>query len=78
VDSVRVDDRPVATDQTGRLTIDTRGLGDGNHRVDVVAHDTSLRQNIAIASWAFTSDNTPPRLDVALDPLEGPRRAEQA
>jgi murein DD-endopeptidase MepM/ murein hydrolase activator NlpD len=73
VDSVRVDDRPVATDQTGRLTIDTRGLGDGYHRVNVVAHDTSLRQNIAIASWAFTSDNTPPRLDVALDPLEGPQ-----
>jgi murein DD-endopeptidase MepM/ murein hydrolase activator NlpD len=78
IDSIRVDDRLVAADRRGTLTIDTRTLSDGQHRVDVIAHDTSRRQNIATASMAFISDNTPPRLDVVLDPLEGPQEGRTA
>jgi murein DD-endopeptidase MepM/ murein hydrolase activator NlpD len=73
IDAVRVDDRLVTADQSGTLAIDTRSLSDGPHRVDVIAHDTSRLRNVATTSIAFTSDNTPPSLDVVLDPREGPQ-----
>jgi murein DD-endopeptidase MepM/ murein hydrolase activator NlpD len=69
--SVRVDDQP-RTLTDGKLVLDTTALPDGPHRAEVVAHDTSRRQNLANAVWTFTTDNTPPKLDVTLDPDEGP------
>ncbi len=69
--SVRVDDQ-VRSGADGRIALDTASLGDGPHRVEVVVHDTSRRQNLSSAVWSFVSDNTPPRLEVNLDPAEGP------
>ena len=65
--SVRVDDQ-VRSGADGRIALDTASLGDGSHRVEVVVHDTSRRQNLSSAVWSFVSDNTPPRLEVSLDP----------
>jgi murein DD-endopeptidase MepM/ murein hydrolase activator NlpD len=75
--SVRVDGQSQA-DNDGRIAIDTAALGDGPHRVDVVVRDTSRQQNQASASWSFVSDNTAPRLDVSLDPAEGPLEGHTA
>jgi hypothetical protein len=68
---VRLDDQ-VRTPAEDRIVIDTATLTDGQHRLEVVAHDTSRRQNLANTVWSFVADNTPPRLDLAVDPLEGP------
>jgi murein DD-endopeptidase MepM/ murein hydrolase activator NlpD len=40
--SVRVDDQ-VRDARAGRIVLDTSGMSDGQHRVEVVAHDTSRR-----------------------------------
>jgi hypothetical protein len=69
--SISVDGRPGPSAER-RVTIDSSQLPDGPHRVEVVARDTSRRQNEVSASWTFTSDNTPPHLDVRLDPPEAP------
>jgi len=71
--SVRLDDQPQNQQRAGSLKVETAALTDGPHRLDVVAHDMSRRQNLATATWAFVSDNTPPKLDVSLDPSEGPQ-----
>jgi murein DD-endopeptidase MepM/ murein hydrolase activator NlpD len=70
--SIRIDDQAQAQ-PAGSLTIDTAALKDGPHRLDVVAHDTSRRQNLTTATWSFVSDNTPPKLEATLDPTEGPQ-----
>jgi murein DD-endopeptidase MepM/ murein hydrolase activator NlpD len=54
------------------ITLDTRSLSDGPHRLEVLARDTSRRQNQATATWTFVSDNTAPGLQVELDPPQGP------
>lgn len=69
--SVRVDDQAVASSDAP-LSVDTSKLKDGQHRLEVVVHDTSRRQNLATGAWTFVSDNTPPRIDISLDPSEGP------
>jgi murein DD-endopeptidase MepM/ murein hydrolase activator NlpD len=69
--SVRVDDQPRSASD-GRIAVDSASLRDGPHRVEVVAHDTSRRQNLTSAVWTFVSDNTPPKLEADLDPFEGP------
>jgi len=71
--SVRLDDQVQNQQQAGSLKIETAALKDGPHRLEVVAHDTSRRQNLTSATWSFVSDNTPPKLDVNLDPSEGPQ-----
>jgi len=71
VASVRLDDQ-TRTLNDGKLVLDTSALPDGAHRVEVVVHDTSRHQNLANAVWTFTTDNTPPKLDVTLNPDEGP------
>jgi murein DD-endopeptidase MepM/ murein hydrolase activator NlpD len=73
IDAIRLDDQLKGVPESGRIAIDTATLPDGQHRIDVLAHDTSRRQNTASATWTFASDNTPPRLDVVLDPIEGPQ-----
>jgi hypothetical protein len=60
------------TPSAAAITIDTSVLSDGMHRLEVVARDTSRRQNEASAAWMFSSDNSAPRIDVELDPSEGP------
>ncbi len=69
--SFRVDGQ-LRPETDGRIAIDTAALTDGQHRVDLVVRDTSRQRNQASASWSFVSDNTAPRLDVSLDPAEGP------
>jgi murein DD-endopeptidase MepM/ murein hydrolase activator NlpD len=56
-----------------RLELDSSRLGDGQHTVEVVARDTSRRQNQASATWSFVSDNSPPRLEMSIEPSEGPQ-----
>ena len=56
-----------------RLELDSSKLADGPHTVEVVARDTSRRQNQASATWSFVSDNTPPRLEMSIEPSEGPQ-----
>jgi murein DD-endopeptidase MepM/ murein hydrolase activator NlpD len=69
--SAQVDGRPL-TPEGDRLVVDTTTLPDGPHRVVVRARDRSRQANEAVAEWPFTSDNTPPALQVVLDPEEGP------
>jgi hypothetical protein len=69
--SIRVDDQPRSVTDTS-IAVDTTALRDGQHRVEVMAHDTSRRQNLTSAVWTFVSDNTPPKLEAQLDPSEGP------
>jgi biotin carboxyl carrier protein len=71
VAAVTLDGQPLAWSGS-HLLIDSSHLPDGQHRVQVVARDTSRRQNEASASWTFVSDNTPPKLDLRLDPADGP------
>ena len=72
--SLRLDDQPqTQPPPSGALKIDTTALKDGPHRLEVVAHDTSRRQNLATATWTFQTDNTPPKLEVTVDPTEGPQ-----
>ncbi len=69
--AVRLDDAPVSL-SNDRVAIDTARLSDGQHRLDVTVRDTSLRQHFGNTTAAFASDNTAPRLDVNVDPAEGP------
>jgi murein DD-endopeptidase MepM/ murein hydrolase activator NlpD len=69
--SVRVDDQALPSADS-RLSVDTSKLKDGQHRLEVVVHDTSRRQNLATGAWTFVSDNTAPRIELTLDPSEGP------
>ncbi len=55
-----------------KLALDTTRMPDGEHRLEVVAQDSSLRRNRATAAWQFTSRNTGPAVDVKLDPPDGP------
>jgi hypothetical protein len=72
--SVTVDGRPLSVAPNAQnVDLDSASLPDGQHQLMVVARDTSRLQNQAIATWSFVSDNTPPRLDLSLDPAEGPR-----
>src|SRR5437660_6567081 len=70
--SVNVDGQPL-TANGNKVDIDSSSLHDGTHTVEVVARDTSRHQNQAIAMWSFVSDNSPPQLNVTLDPADGPR-----
>jgi murein DD-endopeptidase MepM/ murein hydrolase activator NlpD len=72
--SVTVDGRPIqVTSNAKNVDVDSASLPDGQHQLLVVARDTSRLQNQAVATWSFVSDNTPPKLDIAIDPGEGPR-----
>jgi hypothetical protein len=75
--SMRVDDQ-LRGSADATLTLDTTTLSDGQHRVEVVVHDTSRLQNVSSAVWTFVSDNTAPRLDLSLDPAEGPLEGHTA
>ena len=75
--SMRVDDQ-LRRSADATLTLDTTSLSDGQHRVEVVVHDTSRLQNVSSAAWTFVSDNTAPRLDLSLDPAEGPLEGHTA
>jgi murein DD-endopeptidase MepM/ murein hydrolase activator NlpD len=66
-------DGQARTPTESSLTIDTRSLPDGPHRVEVLARDTSRRQNQSSAVWTFSSDNSPPELEARLDPADAPR-----
>ena len=69
--SVSVDGQP-GTATGNRIALDSSTLPDGPHQVEVVARDTSRRQNQAAASWAFVSDNSPPKVSLSVEPSEGP------
>lgn len=66
-----VDGQPAVV-SAGRVLVDSAALPDGPHRVVVAARDTSRRQNEASAEWTFTSDNSGPTFQVALEPADGP------
>ncbi|MBI2756965.1 MAG: M23 family metallopeptidase [Chloroflexi bacterium] len=71
LESVTLDGRPLQV-QGALVRVDTSQLTDGEHTVQVTVRDTSRLQNQAQASWTFRSDNTPPSLDVVVDPAAGP------
>jgi len=75
--SVRLDDQP-RSPAGEQVVVDTATVRDGQHRVEVVVHDTSRRQNLASATWTFVSDNTPQKLELSLDPSEGPQEGHTA
>ena len=68
ITSVQVDGRSWPTSE--ELDIDTSFLPDGEHLVVVEAIDRSWRRNKGQATVKFASDNTPPRLEIRLDPTE--------
>jgi hypothetical protein len=70
--AVSLDGQPREVAQR-RVQVETSALADGPHTVEVTVHDTSRRQNPATATWSFTSDNSGPRLEVSVDPVEGPQ-----
>ncbi|MDQ3811671.1 MAG: M23 family metallopeptidase, partial [Chloroflexota bacterium] len=72
ITSARLDEQALSVAE-GPVTIDTTTLRDGPHRLEVVAHDTSRRRNLARTNWTFASDNTPPRIELSVDPAEGPQ-----
>jgi murein DD-endopeptidase MepM/ murein hydrolase activator NlpD len=53
--------------ETQRLEIDTTALPDGRHVLRLEAADRSMRRLRSGHEVAFTSDNTPPRLDLQAD-----------
>jgi murein DD-endopeptidase MepM/ murein hydrolase activator NlpD len=57
---------PVSVQADGTFTapIDTTGLPDGAHLVEVVAQDGARQPNRATAALAFATDNTPPALEI--------------
>ncbi len=67
VTSITVDGVPADLAE-GELIIPTTKLPDGDHLVRVEAQDLSRRKNVGQAAAKFTTDNTPPRLTVELDP----------
>jgi murein DD-endopeptidase MepM/ murein hydrolase activator NlpD len=72
--SVSVDGRAMNVGPNAKnVDVDSASLPDGQHQLLVVARDTSRLQNQTVATWSFVSDNTPPKLDLSLDPAEGPR-----
>jgi murein DD-endopeptidase MepM/ murein hydrolase activator NlpD len=58
---------PVQVQGDGTFTapVDTAGLPDGAHLVEVIALDGARQPNQATASLAFATDNTPPALELA-------------
>ena len=50
------------------LQLDTSKLPDGDHVLTVRVQDRSLRRNAASASVRFSSDNTPPILELEVNP----------
>lgn len=68
ITSVSVDGRPWPTSE--ELVVNTSILSDGEHLAVVEAIDHSWRRNRSQATVRFASDNTPPRLEIRLDPAE--------
>ena len=58
---------------TTPLQLDTTRLPDGDHILTIRAQDRSLRRNAASASVRFSSDNTPPTLDLQVSPTGVPQ-----
>jgi Peptidase family M23 len=55
------------------LQLDTTRLPDGDHILTVRAQDRSLRRNAASDSVRFSSDNTPPNLELEVNPASVPQ-----
>jgi murein DD-endopeptidase MepM/ murein hydrolase activator NlpD len=50
------------------VLVETNTLPDGPHQVSVTAEDRSFRKNRATATATLTTDNTPPNLQIELQP----------
>ncbi len=62
----QVDGAELAADLSWNL--DTRTMPDGEHRIEVLVHDRSLRKNSASAEMVLRTDNTIPDMQVELRP----------
>jgi hypothetical protein len=60
--------KPVETAES--MTVETSGLPDGDHRLVVIAEDSSWHRNRGRAELVLRTDNTPPKVRIESEPTE--------